>query len=228
MNVLPNVLTSDKQAGASSFNTASIIPHSQRLILVSVIQYQSPGTANAPSVSGCGLTWTQVATITADGGALRVTLFRAMGSPAAGVLTLTFGGQTQTQVIWSVVEFQNVSVNDGGVNTVVQSTTAATANSNEPNTLSLTLSAFSNVHNATYVVIGSPNPAALSGFTREWLLITPDPTLGGPDSTGSGFFLDGNQTSLNLTWSGSGSGYGAAIAVEIKYALYGGAAAFLL
>ena len=68
------------------------------------------GGPAAPTASGNGLAWNQVASVRdAGAGNSRITCFRAMGpAPSAGPLTFNFGGQQQSACAWSVFEYDNV------------------------------------------------------------------------------------------------------------------------
>lgn len=96
--------SSSSTTDGTSVVTGSITPVSGRDYYVAVSSNRSSGSANQPTLSGCGMTWNAVnSQIT---GGYRVTLFHALadGSSTAGALTASFGGQTQTSFLWHVVE----------------------------------------------------------------------------------------------------------------------------
>ena len=86
MPTAPVSLTSGSSAtDATSYATASITPTANKLVLLAVFNRVAAGTANAPTATGCGLTWVQVATSLGTTALRRLTLFRALGSaPSAG------------------------------------------------------------------------------------------------------------------------------------------------
>ena len=94
---------------SSSFATATITPGAGRLVLAFAMSRKVGGPA-APTASGNGLTWHQVASVlNAAAGISRITCFRAMGpAPSAGPLTFDFAGQQQQACAWSVFEYDNV------------------------------------------------------------------------------------------------------------------------
>ena len=82
---------------AASYATASWTPTTGRLAICSV-ENEFSGTPNTPTVSGNGLTWSQIATYLCDssGTQIRITLFAALtAGGSAGAVTADFAGQTQ-------------------------------------------------------------------------------------------------------------------------------------
>lgn len=138
----------------SSYATASITPSADSLQLV--IVYNSKGTiADIPTVSGCGLTWVEVAT-TPHGASdtQRMTVFRALGAaPTPGVLTIAFSA-AQLGCDWSVVEFNHVET-DGtnGSGALAQSATAGGGTGTQTS-LSVALDAFAAANNVAFGAFG--------------------------------------------------------------------------
>lgn len=211
-------------SAATTYTTASISPGSNRLILVWVLGEVTFGGAVpvAPTLTGNGLTYVQVATRVNDSGASlatqRLTLYRAMGaSPSTGAITITHTAQTggQRSCTWSVVEFSGVDT--GGTNgsaAVVQSATNSipdlTASS-----LTVTLGAFSSASNATAGGFGearSPGTDVTpgSGFTQ---LHDTGSTAG--NSRLFSEWKSTNDTTVDATFQGIISSK-TGIAVEIK------------
>lgn len=101
-------LTSNNSVNnASTCKTAVIGPGDNMLVLAFVANARPAipgGTPATPTVSGNGLTWQQVKTVTAANDR-RLTCYRAMGpTPSAGDVTIDFGGQTQDYCAWSIFE----------------------------------------------------------------------------------------------------------------------------
>lgn len=220
MQVAINHLTNNLGSG-TSINTATITPTPNRLILIAVSQdYESATVPNQPSVSGCNLTWELVTTrLNSSNNNQRISLFRAMGAnPTSGVLTISFGGQSQVACFWSVDEFFPVSkTGANGVGAVVQSTTQS-ADTTDPMNMTLTLGAFQKAKNATYAAIIGPDPQNTpTGFTQI-VSHNADP---GPDSNFKVVFAPDNRTSINFTSSGGGAETTTALACEIKFANIG-------
>ena len=88
----------------TSYASASITPTANALVLVWVISSDA-GTQQIPTLSGNGITWSQVATQTA-GGTRRVTLFSGTSaSPSTGAVTANFGATTQTGCSITIHQF---------------------------------------------------------------------------------------------------------------------------
>lgn len=175
MAVTHTLLTEgSSETDGNSYDTASISPSTDKLLLVDISSNPvSAGDNVTPTLSGCGVTWVVVATLVGTGteGAdyARQTMFRAMGTPTTGVLTISFSAD-QAAIAWSVCEKGNVDT--GGTNgsaAVVQSTTALSTTA----TCTVTLAAFSNVNNATHGAFhreGTATGATQTpgtGFTEE-------------------------------------------------------------
>ncbi len=204
-----HLATARDETPAASFATASIAPSANQLVLAAVFTTVSGGATAAPTLSGNGLTWVQIATqvFSTD---FRITLFRAMGSsPSSGAVTMDFSANTQDFGSWSLTEFNNVDTSGAnGAGAVVQS---AINSDTTAVSLTMTLSAFAEANNATYGTVGisiNEAPGAGSGFS---LLGT---TAGGQGSLGSEWRSD-NDTSVNMTFSSANCG---GIAVEIQVA----------
>lgn len=198
-------------SGGTSFNTASITPSANKLVLLAVWQSAASGTPNTPTVSGNGLTWVQVATYQLSyNTARRMTIFRAMGaSPSAGAVTVDFGGQSQTFFSWSISEFDGVAkTGTNGSDAVVQSSNAE--QNGTYSGLTVTLGTFANAANAAwgYILNGGTNAITSgSGFTELSNIST---ALG---RSASEFKL--NDTTVDWSWS-SQNNNSQAIAVEIQ------------
>lgn len=203
--------TDRDQVNRTSYDTGSISPSGDITILCAVLQSVGDGATvpNTPTLSGCGLSWTEVASVLYDNSGTwrgRVTLFRASGaSPTPGALTIDCGGQTQGACVWSIHEFPgtDTTTDDG----VVQFDTATdTANS-----LTVTLGAFDVSTNATYGAFGHTRPNVSvpgSGFTTLY-------DRGAQDFNRlHTIFKNSADTSVDSSHGGSALEYGG-IAVEL-------------
>lgn len=222
MAVVGTNLTSDKSAiSASSFNTASISPSVNNLLLLTCAARRTDSTQPvAPTVTGNGLTWVKVNEIYFDTDSTsRKTLFvfRSLGpSPSSGVVTMDYGTQTITQTTWSVDQFSGIDISGtNGSGAIVQS---ATATDVDGGGFTITLNTFSNINNATFGGFADDStttaPTAGSGFTL----------LGSNDGTTT--FCQGtewkstNDTSVDMVFGSALGGRGGGIAIEIKSAKY--------
>ena len=208
MTIVPTVLTSGGNAAdQSSYNTASITPPANTLILLFVSN--ALGVLNTPTVTGCNMTWTQV--ITAEPANTRLTVFRGVGSaPTTGALTIDFAGQTQNNCRWVAVQLAGADTGGAnGANGVVQSGSAAGNGS----TASISLSAIAKADNIT---IGGLSMNTGSGIT-----------------VGSGYTelvnvsgIEGNTevewrlgTNNVVSWTYTGANNDLGVALEIKAAV---------
>ena len=140
---------------ATSYTTASITPSSNNLVLAWVTNSKTTTAPDNTTLSGNGLTWVRVATVTwgtstSVSPRRRTTLFRAMGAaPTSGTVTIAFGGASQTGCLWSIQQFAGVSTSGtDGSGAVVQSVTNWADNVSTGG-LSITLAALSSSMNAT-------------------------------------------------------------------------------
>jgi len=208
-NLTNNVSLTD----ASSYNTASVSPTANNLILVTVVSRSGDSVNTVPTISGNGLTWVQVETNSYDivGTSRRtVTVFRSMGaSPSSGAITISFGGVTQTDCLWSVDQLSGTDTSGtNGSGAIVQ---FAKATESDGSTL-VTLSAFSSTDNATFGAFGDSSTTLMTvgtGFTQ----------LGRQGSSNSVGILtqwrNNNDTSVTCTGAATDTG---GIAIEIKAA----------
>lgn len=211
-----NLLTNSSGTDANSYVTASISPTNGKLILLAVssVSTASP-PVNIPSVSGAGMTWTQVATVVeTNNNFRRTTVFRGISVGSSGALTIVFSGETQLRCGWSVTEFDNVDISGtNGSNAIVQSATATQNNSSQTG-ITVTLSDFNNSKNATYGAVrisASGNPITPgSGFTE----------LGESQMDSSDWiqtqFKNTNDTTVDWSWT-SAISEATAVAIELKH-----------
>lgn len=181
MAITATVLTSGSiGAGNTSANTASITPGANRLILVAV-HNNSFGTPGTISLSGNGLTYVEARTLTYGGGAIRLSVFRAMGaSPSTGAISITNLSNNGAQ--WAVIEFDGVdTTGTNGSGAVVQTATNTTTGGS-PDSLTVTLAALGDAaNNAVFAAFGCDNDTLQtvgSGYTE----LTDDNTLTASES----------------------------------------------
>ena len=217
-----NLTAGSSGTDSQTYNTASVSPGANRLILVPVtIRNYTAANLGTISLSGNGLTWVEVATVTYSSIASsqnRTSIFRAMGaSPSAGAITITISGSGQTACAWSVDEFDGVDTSGtNGSGAIVQYDTDATDNATGTPP-AVTLAALADaVNNAVYAVHGN----------AQLRLLTPGGSYNelADQNTGvaihSMWLLPGTTTPT-VTGFSSGDDCGG-IAVEIKYNSGGG------
>jgi hypothetical protein len=94
-----------------TFQTASITPSPNKLLLLSILM--APGSATtvaAPTVTGCGLNWVQIDINTGGASTRKSAMYRAMGpAPTTGPLTITVASTaTIGSIVWFVTEHGGV------------------------------------------------------------------------------------------------------------------------
>ena len=222
MAITATALTSGESAADdTAYVTASITPTANRLVLVAVASRVSTSPPESPTLSGNGLTWVEVGTITGTGASTRrITLFRSMGAaPSAGAITIDFAGNIQIGAAWSVVEFAGIDTSGAnGAGAIVQT---ATNNVGAATSLTVTLAAFSSADNGAYGAFfagANEVQSAGAGFTE----LDDVGTTGEPLRCHTEWRVD-NDTTVDAS-SASSTGRGG-VAVEIKAAGVGGAIA---
>jgi hypothetical protein len=123
-----NLTSGNSTTNATTYPTAIVSPGANRLVLAFVMNARATNqVAATPTLSGNGLTWEPVETVTISTtgttGDRRLTCFRAMGpAPAAGAISIGFGGETQDFCAWSVFEYDEVETSGtNGSGAVAQS-----------------------------------------------------------------------------------------------------------
>lgn len=209
-------LTNGKSGGASSFGTASISPGSNKLLICTVFAQVGSGVCNLPTVTGCGVTWTNfIDNPNSNNTDQRIMSYRAKGAPTTGALTIDFS-ETTTSVFWTVDEFNFVdTTGTNGANAILQ-TNSQDRNSADPMTMAFSLPSFGDSKNATYcAMIGPDTISGPSGFDT---IFTDNQDLG-PDNNVKAAWKAGNDTAPTFTSTGGGANEACGLAFEIKYAL---------
>lgn len=197
---------------ASSYATASWTPPTSGLIIVFVRnRAATPGT---PTISGNGLTWTQIAVVT--NGVSKLTLFGANASgSSAGATTIDFGGATQIACQASFFLAEGVDLTTV-VGAFVQAPTASGVN---VATLSITLAAAGAADNRP--IAGFFHAALETTTPRAGWTEADDFNVGaGGGNLATQHRADAFETTASATWASSVNAEG--IAAELKAA--GGAA----
>lgn len=133
--------------GSGSHTSGSITPTPGRMYILSVRgRTGGGGTPADPTITAFGLTWTLVKS--SKSSASGAWVFRAVGTPTPGTLTITFAEAIST-IAYSLEEFQNVDrTGTNGSNGIVQSKNLETGNASS---MTITMDAApSNAKNVTY------------------------------------------------------------------------------
>jgi len=124
------ILGGETNQAKTIFTTGNVSSAADNKLLLLWLTYGRDTTTATPeptSVTGLGLTWVKVGTIVVNSGSLhtqRNSLYRAMGTPSDGVLTITHPGQT-ARTSWLLMEFGVVDTSGAdGAGAIVQFATA--------------------------------------------------------------------------------------------------------
>lgn len=206
---------SPSTSNASVYATSSIAPTANRLLLCTVMASRGSSTdPPTPTVTGNGLTWNLVDTTEGDNlfvasGTLRnrICLFYALtgGSPSSGAVTASFSATCTGCSI--IVAESNADVDLA--TPIVQSKKGSGAGAT---TATVTLAAFGDANNATYMTTAINGAAAI---THEGTEIA-DITYATPSTQTQAQYLATADTTPACTWTGANT-FGS-IAVEVKLA----------
>jgi len=211
--VARNLTTGGGQNNNTDYVTASILPTSNNLILAWVNSGRADSMDPAvPTVTGCSLTWVEVATIVYDTAGTthrRLTLFRALGAaPTEGKVRMVWPA-TQDRASWSIIEFSGIDISGSdGSGAIVQSVTG----SSKTSPISITLAAFGDAANRPALGIARGAPET---FVQEVLWILLGRRTGRPGIMSA--WRDAVDLSASASFVESSRNVGA-IAVEVKSA----------
>lgn len=208
-------------ADASQFTTAQIQPTASALVLVFVTNVRpviSFGTLATPTVSGCGLTWEPVVSVTTPDGDRRLSCFRGMGTgPSRDALVINFD-QNQDICAWSVLEYTDVDT--GGVNgagAIAQRQSATGAGTS----LNVTVAPADPARERTVGAVvleptdGQPHPVSSGSGFSEIHQQTPTQPFGKGVTLQS---QDASPGATKVAWSWTGSQNAVAVVIGVKAA----------
>lgn len=208
------IMDFDDSVDRSSYTTTTISPGVDTLVIVTVISRRVASAPPAPTLSGCGMTWTQIASQLGASSTARVTMFRSTSvSPGSGcALTASFTGDVQLGAWFFGHEWTNADVTGtNGSNGVVQSVADIEADA-DVSTASITLAAFGDaVNNAA---LGCWYHGSSSAATEGAGFTLSGDQLQDSARRGTCEYQIGEDTSVDMSWGGSGRAIG--IALEIK------------
>jgi hypothetical protein len=195
-------------ASGTSLTNSSWSPPSSGLIILYVFNRVSAGTANTPTVTGNGLTWTQAGTVIDTGNTHRVTLFGANASGSTtGTTTADFAGQSQASIHMAFMEADNVDLSGGVAAAFVQTPSGfGTATS-----ASITLSAAGNSDNRP--IAGFACSSAMTPRTN-WTEMDETAVVGARNLE-TQYRGDSFETTASATWDGA-SRFWIGMAAELK------------
>ncbi len=182
----------------TSFNTASITPTANRLVLVCISSvHLTSANAAAPSgVSGNGITYTLLKNISNTGGGLSTSIWRGMSaSPSTGAIMISFAN-TVARINWSVMELAGINTGGSNGSAAVNSNTASNEDaSGTATSITATLAAFGNANNGAV--------AALGWFMAAASPATCTPDTGWTEGTDAGVTSGSLSLALETQWRAS-------------------------
>lgn len=162
-----HLVTNNSETDAASYDTASITPTGNSLVLAAIYSRKAAGGEPIdPILTGNGLTWVNMIEVVVAG-VHKLSLFRAMGaSPSAGAVTIDFSAEDQTFAAWTISEFSGVdTTGSNGANAVGTPVTNLDEAANTG--LTITLAAFSSATNGVFGAVRAGNAVtAGTGFTE--------------------------------------------------------------
>lgn len=193
----------------STYTTASSYTPSANVPVFAWIVNTHGTSAPAPSsVTGNGLTWSQIITKASAAGTIRGSLYWALGaSPSNGALSAAFSGN-QTGAAIHVFELAGADTSG----TIVQSASNAAA---AAGSVTVTLSAFGSANNATVACFGGLRNVGInpdSGFTEIY-----DNGYATPATEAESGWKNAEDTSITGAWS-AGTADIVGVACEVKLA----------
>jgi hypothetical protein len=200
--------------GGSTASTASYTPKPGYLYLLAIASNTNlTADPNAPTATGNGMTWTQVATVVWDTTGptrKRITLFAAMhNAPTVGAISIDCGGQAQTIINWTLDEQDRCALTSNS-NTLARELTGITD-------VIVTLSAFSQPYNLGYGVFVLNNAAVSTLIANNGMRIVQDHGASVTDLQMC--TVEGNRSRVEVDWgSGAFVNIFGAIAVELASA----------
>jgi hypothetical protein len=196
MAFTPAALTKGHQASGTAHDTASIAPASDALVFLWVKAIDSAFTAvpTFSSISGNGLTWTEVITFTVEG-VTRYSVYSAKGtSPSAGAVTIT--RNIDSILVYNIIEIASDAGSPVAVQAVQNQSTAAT-------TLTATLAAFADAANRPVGFAGGEEPNTALG-EDDWTQIDEyNVDFGGFNNTLSSSWKNSVDTTFTATQASS-------------------------
>jgi len=197
-------------ANATSYDNTSWTPPTSGLIVVFVSNRGNTDPENvAPTISGNGLTWTQIKTAV-RGTSYRITLFGANASgSSAGVTTISFGSNTQQFCMASFFHATGVDLAGGVAAAFVQSPTSTGFGSAS----SVTLASAGHADNRP--VFGCSQSTNIAQSPRTNWTEADDRTVTSPtDGLETQWRSDAFETTASSTWTQDEDW--TAIAAELK------------
>lgn len=206
---------SQSNANGTGYTTDSITPPDNQLIIAFIASSANDAATVAPTLSGNGLTWVQIATETGTivGNERRITAFRALGDASAGAVTITFSS-SQDGCAWGFLTASGTDISGTNGSGAIVQNPINSHDTNDATSLTVTMSTFADATNNALVigVVGGSNEAMTSeaGLTELF-----DVTHSARNMNMSGAWRTGGAD-LTPTISWTTLTYAAGIALELR------------
>ena len=207
MSLTISLLTQGNNA-SNIITTASVSPTSGGVVYLWVVQARSSGFPNdTPTVTGCGLTWSQLATGT-YASRRRWFLYRGTGTPSSGAISFDNSATTIAESRWHVVQITGQDTDPNGTvyTNTVNATSVAVTVTETPDTGDAVLAFFAKEASSGSVSLEGSltelGSQASAGSDVRW-------SVAGYDSAAP---ID---TTPSASWSGASNAAGVAIVVYV-------------
>lgn len=201
-------------SNTSSYANTAWMPPASGLLICFVQNSKSSAPNAVNSLTGNGITWSNIASIVNSSDIMRLTLFAANASGSSnGATTADFAGVNQSGCALSFFHCDDADLSGGVVASIIQAVTNAGAASQTSG--SITLSAAANSNNRP--IAGFVHGAATESTPRTNWTEMDDGTYATPDrGMETQVRSDAFETTASVTWTTSSAWCG--IAAEIKIA----------
>lgn len=217
-----NITSGADTDGGSTTTTSSISFTAGRLYLLTIANRTGISTdPNQPSVTSSSATWVHVNSIvydTTSSSRRRINVFRTIFSgDATETVSITYGGQNQTDVCWIMDEFTGIDTSGThGSGAIVQSDTAKVEGG--ATSLTITLASFASSDNRPFGGWGiSTEYTVGSGFTQLDFQDNGSNSI----SAGTEWHTTTADNTVDASWSTSSNQVGG-VAIELAVAPAGG------
>lgn len=171
--IVANLLTSGGDGTTkTTYTTGTFTPSPNKLVLITVANSRGGVITDIASISGCGLTFEKVSTITTGDIRQRHSLWKAVSSSTStGSLSITMVSADSTNCQWIVTEFDGVDVSGtNGANAIVQVGSTILDSPAPSGTVTVTLNQFAKNTNAAFgafrIQLTTTTLTAGSGYTQ--------------------------------------------------------------
>jgi hypothetical protein len=217
---ITNLTAQDNGSNLATYTTASISPVSNALLLCAVLT-TLVGTPPAPTVSGLGLTWTTVANcfFRPSNTQYRLDVYRALGTPTPGSVTLDYGGVAQAGATWVIDQVTGVATTGLNGSDAVLQTAISPVPSTSVATRTIALNSAIQTGNVPWAVTAWGVAEAGTG-EAGWTVLA-NPFGPGPGKAVLSQWRNGtDDLSATATWTTAG--YSGAVILELGAPAAGG------